>query len=235
MFQLVLQHIDERILLFINSWGSIWMDNFMYLITNRFIWIPLYVFIAYVLYKNFGLKMFLFIASILILTIIGTDQLCGSVIRPALKCLRPSNPANPISASIHLIHGYRGGKYGMPSCHAANTFALAFFVMLLFRKKWLTFFCFAWAILVSYSRVYAGVHYPSDIVVGMIIGIGMACLLYYLSYYILTTELVQQAHLFVGRDKELYFKKNGYKYISIIIFVGIFVLITIMMCSFIIK
>jgi undecaprenyl-diphosphatase len=73
---------------------------------------------------------------------------------------------------VHLVDNYEGGKYGFPSSHASNSFALAVFVILLIGKrfKWLNYVVLSYPILVSYSRIYLGVHYPGDVICGMIIG-----------------------------------------------------------------
>ena len=77
----------------------------------------------------------------------------------------------PMYATIlYIVNGYRGGSYGFPSCHAANSLGLAMFVVFLFRKRWLSIFIVTWAILNCYTRIYLGVHYPGDLLVGGIIG-----------------------------------------------------------------
>lgn len=83
---------------------------------------------------------------------------------------RPANPENPIVDLVHIVNGYRGGSYGFPSCHAANSFGLAMYVIFLFRKRWLSVFIITWAVLNCYTRIYLGVHYPGDLIVGGIIG-----------------------------------------------------------------
>lgn len=79
---------------------------------------------------------------------------------------------------MHIVNGYRGGRYGFPSCHAANTFALAVFLSFHFRRKPMTLLMFSWSLLVSLSRIYLGVHYPDDVLGGMLVG-GLYALLFW--------------------------------------------------------
>lgn len=155
-----LQQADQQLLLFLNGIHSPFWDSFMWIFTAKMTWIPMYAAILYVLLKNFRLSVSLITVLAIALTITYADQICATVIRPCVERLRPSNPQNPISELIHLVNGKRGGRYGFPSCHAANSFALAFFVMLLFRERMLTLAILLWAAINSYSRIYIGVHYP---------------------------------------------------------------------------
>ena len=105
------------------------------------------------------------------------DQLCSSVLRPVFERPRPSH--NPeIADIVHLVNGKRGGQFGFPSCHAANTFALACFVMLLFRNKTLSWFFMLWALVTCYTRAYIGVHYPGDLLFGTVVGFFAGILVY---------------------------------------------------------
>ena len=162
-----LNQLDTQIFLTFNGLHSDFFDSFMKLFTGRFIWIPMYVAIA-------ALILSVAIGAAIALT----DQTCATFIRPAVERLRPSNPENPLSQLVYTVGGYRGGSYGFPSCHSANSFALAVFVCCLFPRKRITLFILAWAALNSYTRLYLGVHYPGDLLVGAVIGSAYGALCY---------------------------------------------------------
>lgn len=166
----LLNDIDTGILLALNGLHAPFWDYFMYAFSGKWIWVPMYAAILYVLIRNYSWRQTVGIVVCIGLAILFADQVCATLIRPAVERLRPSNLMNPISADVHIVFGYRGGAYGFPSCHAANSFALAAFVAVLFGRKKLTAAIFAWAALNSYSRLYLGVHYPGDLLVGAAIG-----------------------------------------------------------------
>lgn len=178
-----LQFIDQELFLFLNSLHSGYWDQFMWIFTAKLPWIPMYAAILYVICKNMRPSVSLLAVISIVLTIVYADQICATLIRPLVERMRPSNPNNPISEWVHIVNGKRGGRYGFPSCHAANSFGLAFFVMLLFKNRLLTLFILLWASLNSYSRIYIGVHYPGDLIAGMLVGLSGAVLMYKLFCY----------------------------------------------------
>mgnify|MGYP000049516422 FL=1 len=182
-FILWLSDIDARLLLIVNGAHSPFFDSVMWCISGRWIWVPFYAVLAYLLFRRMSWKR----ASICLVTIgliiLAADQTCATLIRPEIGRLRPANLNNPLSSFVHVVNGYRGGRYGFPSCHAANTFALAVFMSLVIRHKWFTVMMFSWAFIVSYSRMYLGVHYFGDLFCGATIGSLFAVLFYYLQNY----------------------------------------------------
>lgn len=183
-FILWLSDIDARLLLIVNGAHSPFFDAVMWCISGRWIWVPFYAVLAYLLFRRMSWKR----ASICLVTIgliiLAADQTSATLIRPEMGRLRPANLNNPLSSFVHVVNGYRGGRYGFPSCHAANTFALAVFMSLVIRHKWFTVMMFSWAFVVSYSRMYLGVHYFGDLFCGATIGSLFAVLFYYLQNYL---------------------------------------------------
>ena len=183
-FILWLSDIDARLLLIVNGAHSPFFDSVMWCISGRWIWVPFYAVLAYLLFRRMSWKR----ASICLVTIgliiLAADQTCATLIRLEIGRLRPANLNNPLSSFVHVVNGYRGGRYGFPSCHAANTFALAVFMSLVIRHKWFTVMMFSWAFVVSYSRMYLGVHYFGDLFCGATIGSLFAVLFYYLQNYL---------------------------------------------------
>lgn len=172
-----LQNIDTELLLMLNGKGVGWLDSLMLVVTNRFFWMPFYILLVWYLVKTKGWREALFWTLCAVVAVAVADQLIASVIRPWIGRLRPSNLDNPVSALVNVVDGYRGGRYGFPSCHGGNTAALATVIALACRRRWVTWVMVAYVVINCYSRIYLGVHYPGDILVGLILGllVGWAC------------------------------------------------------------
>lgn len=183
-FILWLSDIDARLLLIVNGAHSPFFDSVMWCISGRWVWVPFYAVLAYLLFRRMSWKRASLCLVTIGLIILAADQTCATLIRPEIGRLRPANLNNPLSSFVHVVNGYRGGRYGFPSCHAANTFALAVFMSLVIRHKWFTVMMFSWAFIVSYSRMYLGVHYFGDLFCGATIGSLFAVLFYYLQNYL---------------------------------------------------
>ena len=165
-----LKALDNKLLLIINGYHTTWLDDVMYLASERWVWIPLYILVIALIAQQYKMQS-IYILLTLGLVMILSDQISASVIKPFVARLRPSH--NPLlEGKLHFINGYRGGTYGFVSSHAANVFAFAFFLFFLRMKivDWKIVLIFLWAAFVSYSRIYLGVHYPSDIFGGMLLG-----------------------------------------------------------------
>ena len=188
-----LNTIDTQVFLALNGLHAPYFDVFMKLFTGKYIWVPMYAAVLFAVVRNYRWRQTLAVLVCVALAITIADQVCATLIRPEVCRLRPSNPENPLSEMVHIVGGYRGGSYGFPSWHAANSFALASFLTLLFANRKLSLFIFAWAVLNSYSRVYLGVHYPGDLLVGAIIGTAAGLAMAFAAGYV--ADRVDRPHL----------------------------------------
>jgi undecaprenyl-diphosphatase len=166
---------DKKLLLLLNSFRASWLDPVVLLLTETFFWLPLYLFLLYVVIKTFKKKSWIPLLGIT-LTIVLTDRITSGFMKPFFQRLRPSRDPS-LQGMVQLVTDfsgevYYGGLYGFASSHAANTFGTAFFFWLLFRKtkSWIVWL-FPWAVVMTYTRIYLGAHYPGDIIVGGLVGL----------------------------------------------------------------
>ncbi len=187
----IVNDVDTDLLLWFNGAHNAFFDAFMTLFTNKWMWVPMYLALIYVFFKNMAPKNAVACVVAIIVMVALSDQLSSAVIRQAVGRLRPSNLDNPISDLVHIVDGYRGGKYGFPSSHAANSFGLAFFLCYLFRRNALPAFIMVWAIMNCYTRIYLGVHYPGDILCGALVGLFAATLLWFIYKWLTKQEPIK--------------------------------------------
>lgn len=172
--------LEDKILLAVNGFHAPWADTLMWTASGRFVWFPLYFLLACLMFRNKGWKQALVWIMGIALVIFITDQTCvHSGLRQLIARPRPCNLAeNPIAPLVRVLEGYRSGRYGFPSAHAANTSALVCYITLVLRKCWLALCLVVWCALVCYSRMYLGVHYLGDLLGGIFIGVLFASLVY---------------------------------------------------------
>lgn len=174
---------DKQFLIFLNSFHTPWLDPVMLLITKTFFWLPLYAFLIFLMFKNFKREAW-FILIGAALTVLLCDQITSTFMKPYFARLRPSQDPTMVGL-LHHVDNYKGGLYGFASGHAANTLGTALLVWLtlrpVYRWAWLIF---VWAVLMTYTRIYLGVHFPGDIIVGGSIGLACGYAGYRLSNYL---------------------------------------------------
>ena len=160
---------DEQLLLALNGSHSLFWDGFMWVATSTLTWIPAALMLLYVILKNNPWRQGVVMVLMLALAIVAADQFASGFCKHYFMRFRPTQDPH-LMYLVHTVNGYRGGLYGFISSHAANTFAVATFLSLVVRNRWFTCMMFLWALVPSYSRIYLGVHYPGDILGGMLAG-----------------------------------------------------------------
>ena len=174
-------HIDTEILLAINGWHAPWADMLMWIISAKTTWIPLYLLLIVLLVYRYRqpapttVKWLQKVPAcvVMILTIVAAvglaDFIASGILKDWVARPRPSRVPE-LEGVLHLVNGYKSGRYGFVSSHAANTMACGLLFSLIWRKKITTVSLMLWVAANCYSRMYLGVHYPLDILGGLIVG-----------------------------------------------------------------
>ena len=170
-----LNFLDHELMLWLNYDGGAFQDAFWYTLSKIVTWIPLYIVIIFVMYRDSAKQQKKWMKFILLLLFTAlifafTDQISAGIIKPWVQRPRPSHEVS-IMDQLHYVNDYHGGAYGFVSSHAANCFGLAVWVSCLYKRRSLVWAMMLYAVLNCYSRIYLGVHYPGDIICGTILGI----------------------------------------------------------------
>jgi undecaprenyl-diphosphatase len=164
----MLQHLDQQLFLFLNSHNSSFWDTVMYTISGRVIWAPLYLAILFYLGFKYKRK-FLIIIPFIIIAVTLADQVSVQLFKNIFMRLRPCHEPS-LAGMVHLVKGECGGLYGFVSSHASNSFNVALLSLMFIKKRWYSISIIIWALVIGYSRIYLGVHYPGDVACGSIVG-----------------------------------------------------------------
>ncbi|MCD8296914.1 MAG: phosphatase PAP2 family protein [Prevotella sp.] len=181
-----LTETDRYILSFFNGSDSLFLDNLAVVLTSGLTWIALYLSLLYVVIKNNEtMRQILLVIGCVLLCIILSDGMADFVSKPLVARLRPTyDPL--VKYSIDIVKGIRGTQYSFFSAHASNTFCIAMFFSLLVRNKRFMVAMVLWSLVNCWTRLYLGVHYPSDVIVGIVWGaiVGLAVYFIYFKVYL---------------------------------------------------
>ena len=171
---------DTDLFLALNGAHNSFWDFIMWWASNKLIWIPLYAFFLFLIIRVFKWKSIWILLSVAILITLS-DQLSVHLFKNIFQRLRPCHEPL-LDGLVHIVNGKCGGQFSFVSSHAANSFALATFILLLLKRnyKYLFIPVLIWLTLVGYSRIYLGVHYPGDIIVGGLFGFFIGWIVYFL-------------------------------------------------------
>jgi undecaprenyl-diphosphatase len=176
-----MEQFDKQLFLILNSANSPFWDNFMYFMSLRAVWIPLYLIVIFWLIRIYKRK-FIILILFIILSVVMADQISG-LIKDLTARPRPCHETS-LQGLVHIVRGHCGGAFGFVSSHAANSFNVAALSIFLVRNRFFSVFIFLWAAIVSYSRIYLGVHYPGDVLCGALLGMLTGWIIYrlYMTY-----------------------------------------------------
>ena len=174
-------HIDTEVLLAINGWHTPWADTLMWIISAKATWIPLYVLLIGLLIWRYrqpvptAVKWLQRVPACVVMIVVialavgAADFIASGILKEWVARPRPTRVPE-LEGVLHLVNGYKSGRYGFVSSHAANTMACALLFSLIWRNKIATCGLMLWVAANCYSRMYLGVHYPLDILGGLTVG-----------------------------------------------------------------
>ena len=210
--------LDKEWLLAVNGSDSLFLDRVAHVLTTALTWLPLYLSLFYIVIRNNeNVRKVLCVlagAGICVLLAGSVDDL---IVKPTVARWRPTHDPQ-IGLLVDIVDGYRGGKYGFFSAHAANTFSIAIFFALLIRSRVLTVALVIWSLVNCWTRMYLGVHYPGDILCGLLWGGAVGTGIWYLYHYV-------YGRMFAPRDYvSSQYTSTGYQIVDVDVVISVLVL-----------
>jgi len=170
-----LKEADSWLLLWLNSHHSAFFDKVMFFVSGKWEWVPFYAVLIFFVIRKYKWQSAWILLAVIVLIVLSDQG--GNLVKNIVQRPRPCKDPE-IGHLVILVNDYCRGAFGFVSNHASNSFALAGFISLLFRKKWIMAGMMIWAAVVSYSRIYLGVHYPGDVAGGALLGLLLAWIVY---------------------------------------------------------
>ncbi len=204
--------IERDLFISLNGSDSVFLDNIFWTITGRYIWIPMLLFLAVMFFYKRPLKEAILTVVALTLVFVACDQVSSSIFKEIFQRLRPGNHPD-FKDVVDTVKGYRGGGFSFISGHATNSFGAAYFLTRLYANRWVSIPVLTWAALNSYSRIYLGVHFLSDIIGGTIVGLILGLIIFTLF------ALIRRRYLYhkTGEKQEYAFNKGRARTVGIVI------------------
>ena len=187
-----LMDIDAEALLAVNGLHDLFQDAFWWMVSAKWSSLLLVLSLLWILlHKN--RRHALLVVAMLAVAVLVADQVSSGLIKHLVERLRPTHDPS-LENTVHVINGYRGGLYGFVSSHAANFFAIATLVSFIMRHRLVAIALYGWALVQCYSRMYLGVHYPGDILGGIVVGLLAGWLVWCLMRWIQHRSRIPEGH-----------------------------------------
>ena len=198
--------LDKQWLLAVNGSDSLYLDRVAHVLTTALTWLPLYLSLFYVvLHNNENFRKVLYVLAGAGLCVLFAGTVDDMIVKPMVARRRPTHDPE-IGMLVDVVDGYRGGRYGFFSAHASNTFSIAVYFCWLIRSRLLSIALVIWSFTNCWTRMYLGVHFPGDILVGLTWGLIVGTCVYYL-YYRATRRLSTARHRMTSST----FTSTGYQ------------------------